>query len=350
MRTFLCFLVILVTSVEWSNAQDEHFSQFYAFPVQLNPSLAGAYNGTYRMTAINRDQWNNNLESPYRTFAAGGDTRFKMSFGNKRTKDHFGLGLFFVSDRVSLFQASTNQISTYFAYHKRLGDKIPSYLGVGVKMGIIQKNINYDNLTFQDQFNQLNGYDGQTIENLPPNNFGFFDMSVGLNYNINLEKTNYYLGVAAHHVTNPRTSFFFRLRNVNPSIDISQKLASRYVLHLSMDKQLNYKWSVQPRIVYQLQGEDNQLDLGTNIEYTFQSQRTGLIAGIWLTMIDDLDSLHPENITPLIGIRQGMFIFGFSYDVHLRDTFDSPFGFNTFEFSIRFTGEHSNDATFCPTF
>lgn len=350
MRAFLCFLLFLIFNCESSLAQDEHFSQFYALPVQMNPALAGAYSGTYRMTAINRDQWNNNLESPYRTFAAGGDTKFKMSFGKKRTKDHFGLGLFFISDRVAQFQAFTNQISTYFAYHKRLGDKTPSFLGVGLKMGIVQKNINYDNLNFQDQFNQLNGYDGETIENLPPNNFGFFDMSLGLNYNINLDKTNYYLGVAAHHITNPRTSFFFRQRNVNPTVDISQKLASRYVAHLSMDRQINYKWSVQPRIVFQIQDQDNQLDIGTNFEYTFQSQKTGLIAGLWLTTLDDLDALHVENITPLLGIRQGMFILGFSYDVHLRDTLNSPFGFNTFEFSIRFTGEHSNDDTFCPTF
>jgi len=350
MKAIIPFILLITLFCAPIQAQDEHFSQFYAIPIHMNPALAGAYGGTYRMTVINRDQWNNNLESPYRTFAAGGDTKFKLNFGKRKTQDHFGMGLFFISDRVARFQAYTNQMSAYFAYHKRLGDKVPSYLGIGAKFGVIQKNINYDNLTFEDQFNQLNAYEGQTIDGPPPNNFGFFDMSVGLNYHLDMDKVDYFIGFAAHHITNPSTSFYFRLRIANPSIDISQQLDSRYVAHFSMDRKISQKWALQPRIVYQIQGEDNQLDLGTNVEYTFESLSSGLILGMWLTTIDDLDGMHVENLTPLIGLRQGMFILGFSYDIHLRDVLDSPFGFNTFEFSIRFTGEHNNDATYCPTF
>lgn len=331
-------------------AQDEHFSQFYAVPIQFNPALAGTHQGSYRLSAIYRDQWSNNLDSPYSTFATGLDTQFKMKFGSKTTDDHFGLGLYFVSDRVAVFQANTNHVSTFFAYHKRLSKRIPSYLGAGVKLGVVQRNINYDNLTFQDQFNQINGFDLPTGETLPPNNFGYFDMSFGLNYYIELENTTYYAGLAAHHFTNPSTSFYAKLQAPNPSIDISQKLDTRLVFHLSMDQKLSYQVALQPRFVYQQQGEDNQLDLGTNIEYTFESQKTALILGIWLTMINDLDGMHPDNITPLLGIRQGQFILGFSYDVSLRDTFDSPFGFNTFEFSIRYSGHVDNETSFCPTF
>ena len=64
------FLYLFVFSIGFSNAikaQDEHFSQFYAIPVQMNPALAGASNGTYRISAINRDQWNNN-QGQWRTF------------------------------------------------------------------------------------------------------------------------------------------------------------------------------------------------------------------------------------------------------------------------------------------
>jgi len=316
----------------------------------MNPALSGAYEGTYRMTAIHRDQWSNNLESPYKTFAAGGDTRFKMKFGNRRTKDHFGLGLLFVSDRVAEFQTNTNKISAYFSYHKRLGAKNKSYLAAGTKLGIIQRNINYDNLTFQDQFNQINAFNLETGENLPPNNIGTMDVSLGLNYYINVDKTSYYFGAAAHHLTQPNISYFSRSDNINPSTDISQSLSRRYVIHASMEQQLSYRLSLQPRVVYQQQSEDNQLDLGTNIEYTFQEQQTSIILGAWITYLNDLNGGHIENITPLVGIRQGLFILGFSYDIGLRDTLSSPFGFNTFELSLRFSGIHSNENAFCPTF
>lgn len=331
------------------NAQDEHFSQFFAIPIHLNPALSGAYEGTYRMTAIYRDQWNNALESPYKTFAAGGDTKFFL--GNKKqVTDHFGLGLFFVSDRVVKFQMNTNKISGYFSYHKKLGDRKPSYLGVGTKFGIIQRNVNYDNVFFQDQFNQIDAFNNATQESLPPNNIGVFDLSVGLNYFVTLEKSKYYLGAAIHHVSTPNISFFSKLANPNPSIDLDQKLNRKLTVHLSLDRSISYRVSLQPRLVYQKQGEDNQIDLGFNVEYTLESQKTGLIAGLWFTGLDDLDGYHMENVTPLVGIRQGQFILGLSYDIHLRDTLDSVFGFNTFELSIRFSGEHSNENSFCPTF
>ncbi len=343
----LCFLSVITEM----SSQDEHFSQFYAIPIHMNPALAGAYQGTYRMTAVFRDQWNNALESPFKTFAAGGDTRFDLNFGKLKTKDHLGLGLFFVSDRVSEYQSSVNKVSAYFAYHKRLGDKIPSYLGAGMKLGVIQRNINYDNITFQDQFNQINEFNLPTGEVLPPNNIGGVDISLGLNYYINPDRTTrYYIGLAAHHLTNPNISYFNRPQNPNPLIDLSQTLDSKYVFHLSMDKELKYRLDLQPRFVYQVQRDNTQYDLGSNIQYTFKSLESALILGMWLTIIDDLDGIHVENLTPLLGIKKGMFIFGMSYDIHLRDTFHSTFGFNTFEFSIRFIGEHDNESTFCPTF
>ena len=349
MKRTLLILLVCFNYLALS-AQDEHFSQFYAMPIQMNPALAGAYEGTYRMSLIYRDQWSNNLDSPYKTIAAGGDTRFKVDFGNKNFKDHFGVGLYFTSDRVAEFQSFSNQVAGYFAYHKKLTDRVPSYLGAGIKLGVIQRNINYDNLTFQDQFNQINAFEGFTSETLPPNNLGFFDTSFGLNYFVNADKTRYYAGFAIHHLTNPNISFFSRIDNPNPNLDLSETLDSRYVFHLSMDTEIQYRLELQPRVIYQSQGNDNQLDIGTNIKYTFESLNSGLVLGMWVTAINDLDGTHLENITPLLGLIQGNFIFGFSYDIHLRDTFNTPFGFNTFEFSIRFSGEHVNDANFCPTF
>ncbi len=331
-------------------AQDETFSQFYAIPIHMNPALTGAYDGTYRLTAVYRDQWNNNLGSPFKTFAAGGDTKFQLKFGNRTLKDHFGMGLFFVSDRVTLYQASTNKVSGYFAYHKKLGDRMPSYLGAGLKLGIIQRNINYDNITFGDQFNQIDAFDQATQETLPPNNIGVFDVSLGLNYYIKVDKTKYYLGFAGHHLTNPNISFFNRLDNINPSTITDQKLQSKYVAHFSMDTELQYRLELQPRIIYQTQGPDNSLSIGTNVQYTFRSEDTGLVLGLWLTAISDLDGTQISHVTPLVGLIKDAFIFGFSYDVGMRDTFNNPFNLNTLEFSIRFSGEHENQSNFCPSF
>jgi type IX secretion system PorP/SprF family membrane protein len=332
------------------SAQDEHFSQFYAIPMHMNPALTGAYEGTYRMNLVYRSQWGNTFNTPYRTIAAGGDTRIPIKIQKRSTGDHIGIGLFFINDEVSEFQASANKLSAYGAYHKKLGKKNTSFIGAGIKLGIIQRNINYGNLNFQDQFNQVDGFDLPSNELFPPNNFGRIDVSTGINYSIQLPKSTYYVGVGYHHITNPTFSYFSLIDPPPSDADISQVLESKLSVHLSIDKKLNYDWIFQPRIVYQMQGIHNQIDLGSNIEYIFDTRNSAIVFGLWATGLSDLDGFHIENITPLIGLRQKQFILGLSYDVHLRDTFDSVFGYNTFELSLRFSGVHENSNGFCPTF
>lgn len=53
------------------NAQNPHFSQFYTFASQLNPSLVGNYDGSYRVAAVYRNQWSSALQqSGYTTIGA----------------------------------------------------------------------------------------------------------------------------------------------------------------------------------------------------------------------------------------------------------------------------------------
>ena len=331
-------------------SQDERFSQFYAMPMHINPAMTGAYEGTYRLTAVYRDQWYNSLGSSFKTMAAGGDTRFQPTFGGRQLKDHLGLGLFFVSDRITIYQATTNKLSGYLSYHKKLGNRIPSYLAGGIQFGVIQRNINYDNLTFGDQFNQLDAYDRPTSESLPPNNLGVFNFSLGVSYYIQMEKNKYYIGVAAHNLGNPNISFFSRQDNLNPSTIIDQTLPTRYTVHLSMDMNLKYGMELQPRFIYQKQAQDNLLSLGTNVEYTFQQKEFALIGGLWVNIINDLDGTRMSHITPLVGVKKGAFTFGFSYDWGLQDVSNNPFHLNSFEFSIRFSGDYFNEDGFCPSF
>ena len=48
-------------------AQDVHFSQFYAAPLLVNPAQTGNFSGTARVGANYRDQWGS-ITVPYRTF------------------------------------------------------------------------------------------------------------------------------------------------------------------------------------------------------------------------------------------------------------------------------------------
>ena len=296
----ISFLLVLLSTV--LSAQDEHFSQFYAIPMHMNPALTGAYAGTYRMNLVYRSQWGSTFDTPYKTIAAGGDTRISLKRNNNKSVDQIGIGLIFINDEVAEFQVSTNKLSAYSAYHIQLGGKNKAYLGAGLKIGVIQRNLNYGNLTFQDQFNQVDGFDQPTNEFLPPNNFGRMDLSTGINYSMELPGSRIYLGLGYHHFTRPSFSFYNQLEPVPAGIDVSQSLDPKLTAHFSLDKKLNYSLELQPRVIYQQQGIHNQVDIGSNIEYTFDSRATSFVLGLWLTGINDLDGFHLENVTPLLSL------------------------------------------------
>ncbi len=162
-------------------AQDHHFTQFYAAPLQLNPALTGAFDGKYRVGGVYRDQWRALLDQPYKTFAFGADMRFAMN-QTASAKDKIGVGVTFMNDRVDQIGFSTTQLGISAAYHKSLNTQNSQYLSAGFQFGLNQRNVNYDYLSFQDQFNGISKFDNLTYEKLPENNFGFGDLSLGVNY------------------------------------------------------------------------------------------------------------------------------------------------------------------------
>src|SRR5436853_6938673 len=57
MKKFLSTLVVSVALASVTNAQDPHFSQFFASPLTLNPALTGKFDGTLRVAGNYRNQW-----------------------------------------------------------------------------------------------------------------------------------------------------------------------------------------------------------------------------------------------------------------------------------------------------
>jgi len=162
-------------------AQDKHFTQFFAVPTLTNPALAGAFQGRYRMGIVRRDQWRQTLDQPYVTFAGGVDVRFNTDH-KKVVSDAVGVGLSFFNDKVDDSGFRTTQMALSGAFHKALDNSGVHYLTIGGQMAINQRSVNYENLTFEDQYNGTSGFTLPTGELLPENNFAFFDLALGINY------------------------------------------------------------------------------------------------------------------------------------------------------------------------
>ncbi|MEM1319767.1 MAG: PorP/SprF family type IX secretion system membrane protein [Bacteroidota bacterium] len=340
----LLFLAFLI----WNSAeaQDKQFTQFYASPLTLNPALTGAYNGRFRVSGIYREQWRGALESPYETFAAAVDVRFDAEL-DSRYKDAFAIGLLFFNDKVGGIDFSTNQIAISGAFHKGLDFDKKQFLSVGFQAGILQRNINYEDLFFDDQFNDLNGFDRPTGEDLPENNFSFSDLSVGLNYTFTPKKrTTFFAGFALHHILTPDVSFF------SPEDGGNSQLFTKLSAQLSADLPLTDRLSLQPRFLYAQQGPHMQVNTGTNLRIRVNDYNSNsLHIGSWVRPVsNEQDEITLDAVIVLVGFEFNNVLFGLSYDVNIDSyrTFDQ--GQNAIEFSATYLGSFEDESILCPKF
>ncbi len=345
---------ILVISSWQVVAQDQHFTQFYAAPLTLNPALTGTFEGKYRFAAIYRDQWRSVLENPYITFGGAVDLRFERASRRKKSYDAIGAGVQFFNDRVPSVDFTTNQIMLSGAYHKALDKGKSQFLTVGVQFGIMQRNINYEKLSFNDQFNGTDGYTDPTREALPENNFSFGDISAGLHYSFAPKKRiGVFLGGAIHHITEPQTSFFVnRGEDENAEFVGDSKLFRKYTLHAGFLIPIGEKVQITPRGLAYMQGPHLAANAGSNIRFLVNDvSGTALHIGGWARSVKNEDSqFSMDALVMMMGIEVNNFLIGFSYDANLNVLNNLNKRQGAFEVSIAFLGQYESDTVLCPKF
>ena len=334
-------------------AQDQHFTQFYAAPLTLNPALTGSIDAKYRMGLIYRDQWRNVLDNPSTTIAGSLDLRFPIVWRGAPLKDAAGIGLLFFNDKNPGTDFTTNQLALSGAYHKALTKFGDQFLSLGVQIGLSQRNVNYENLTFQDQFNGTTGYTNATGEELPPNNFSFADFSVGLNYSYApINKTGFFAGFGIHHVTEPQMSFYFD--EVEPETSPDNRLLIKYNGQLSLQVPVGKKLVLSPRVLFSSQGPHTEINAGNNFRILVSDiDNTAIHIGSWARMAGNFDdSFSMDALILMVGFEVGDFLVGASYDASLNDLQVTTSGISrsALEFSIVFLGEYENEEIQCPKF
>lgn len=348
MRLVLLIVTLYALLPSFAQAQDKHFTQFYASPLTLNPALTGASAGKYRAGIIYRSQWKGVLDNPFNTYAGSIDLKFRVMPKNP-SKDYLGVGILFYSDKVAGIDFSNTQMAISGAYHKSLDPRDRQYISMGVQLGLSQRNVNISQLTFQDQFNGINGYTiARSQEVLPENNFGYSDLSIGLNYAGAIGKnSHYYLGGAMHHVLAPKITFY-RDEDAYGSARLFRKYSGQF----SADLYLGRDVSVLPRFLVAVQGPHMEINAGSNIKFKFNGYSPySFHLGAWARPVrDEKSQVFLDAVVLMTGIEMGGLIMGFSYDVSLSDLTTYQKGQNAFELSVVFIGEYENDEVMCPKF
>lgn len=334
------------------SAQDADFSQHYATPLNLNPALCGSYNGTYRVGGIYRDAWRSFSAVPLSSYVFNGEYRFKMSEGMKYS-DYGGGGIRFFSDQTPTIDQNTNAIHATFAYHKAMSQFDAHYLSIGFEAGLVQKNINYENLTFADQYNNIDEFVGYTKEDLQPNNFGFADFSTGISYSGTLNDLNsIQVGISLKHLTTPNISFWRKNLSKDSKLVKVNRLPLLIGFQTSSEHKLRFNLSLLPRIILQYQGANHiQAFTGSTVRMGIGLEgKSAVHVGGFVRMIKHKEQYGIAHVTPFVGFEYHDLLIGFSYDLHLGTLGYRPKHKGIFEFSVRYTGEVEENSAFCPEF
>lgn len=348
----IILLFLVCTLALSANAQDQHFTQFYAAPLALNPAMTGNFSGRYRVGMIYRDQWRGVFDQPYKTFAAAVDVRFDVA-GNSRYKDAVGIGLMFFSDQVAGIDFETNQIALSGSFHKALGYEDTQTLSGGIQLGLLQRSIGYERLDFDDEFNSIDGFTLGTGEDLPENIIAFSDINLGLNYTLQFgKKTVLNVGASMHHVLRPNVSFYQSEPDDGEIPPGESELYARYGGQLSFQFPVGERMALIPRALFSKQGPHMELTAGSNIRIPVDTYSGNAIQfGFWARPVsNEDDSFSLDALIAMIGMEWNGVLFGLSYDVNLDDLTVHQQGQQSFEISVIYLGDFDNENLLCPKF
>ncbi len=207
-RSLLLSLLAAFCSPLAGRAQDIHFSQFYEAAMLRNPALTGIFSGDYKVGLNYRSQWNS-ISAPFQTILGSGEMRLPV---NDETGDCFSFGMTTTYDRAGTINFSSLQVMPVVAYNKAMGDDHGTYLSAGFSGGYVQRSVDATRMTFDNQYVSGAGYDPAAAsgETMSFQTLRHWDVSAGLSLNSSLgeyNRTNYYLGVAAFHLTQPKQAF-----------------------------------------------------------------------------------------------------------------------------------------------
>src|ERR1043165_110925 len=238
-----------------SSAQDIHFSQFNFSPLNQNPANTNLFDGDYRFVANYRNQWPS-VPVRYNTFSISGE----MNFLTLKNNDRLGAGLVFFFDRAGDSRFTSLNTALSISYIKSLDKNFHHALSGGLQFGIVNRNINYSKLNFDNQWNG-DVFDPNIAidENMAKTRFNYFDLGVGLAYRYTkTERTNFTFGFSAVHLTQPKQTFFG---------DNSVKLNPRFTVHTRVQAKVAKRWDVLPELMFQMQDSKYEVGYGAHAKY-----------------------------------------------------------------------------------
>lgn len=295
---------------------DPHFSQFYAYPLGINPGLTGVNEGDFRANAVFRTQWNQ-VMTPYVTKGMSADIVTPKNL-------NFGINLLDQSAGDGGYHYQHGYLTIAYS-GVRFGEDENQQVTFGIQVGALARKFDPSKFQFGDQWNAITGYDPtiSSADQLRRTSSSDLDMGAGVSYADAREQAPVKLfgGVAAYHLNRPQDPFITQ--------SIAQSLPMRFVLHGGVQWSLNERLTITPQFLIMKQGTALEQMAGISMRTLFAAS-TDLVAGVNYRIND--------AIAPYLGFGFQQWVVGVSYDVATGNLAKAVPGTSSLEVSISYTG------------
>lgn len=284
-----CFYILLLLPF-WASSQDMHFSQWHKNPLFQSPALAGSFDGSYRITAHQREQWAS-VSVPFQSTTVGFDMPYKSwGFGAQFLRDQSG------SSRLSLTQLSL-----------LLSRSLENWR-LGLQMGFVQQHIDFSDLVFIDNTEEIFSLSKSYI-----------DLGLGLYKDIYFTSSNINIGYSIFHLNTPNRSFFAS----------EDRLKVKHSLVSEWNYPLNSQWTLVPSMQWQSQQKQREWTIGSLLRLDISDlyyKNIQLEGGGYYRFGD--------AVSVLLGLHLGQSQLAFSYDWNVSELVPASNALGAWELSF----------------
>lgn len=325
-RNACIFTVVLLLGAVRLTAQDPQFTQFYAAPTYLNPAFAGTLDDN-RFVMNYRHQW---------PAVSGAFVTHNASYDQYISGIKSGIGVLFTHDRAGTGALTRTNIAVQYAYEFQLNRKVS--VRPAVQIGIGQRSLNFNRLTFGDQLlrNNAPGSIDPDIVQFADQNVLYPDFGTGAL----LYSDKFWFGLSAHHINRPNESLLQK----------DSRLPVRYSMHGGYRLRINERYYNKPTqhlvtaFNYRSQGDFDQLDVGVYYEYD------PVTFGIWYRGLPGIKQstsnyTNHDALALMLGIEIKKFYIGYSYDITISNLAVNTGGSHEISVMAKFAGKRRKKKT-----
>ncbi|MFT3679577.1 MAG: PorP/SprF family type IX secretion system membrane protein [Ferruginibacter sp.] len=315
---YLMIALLLLAGKDTGAQVDPHFSQYYAYPMYLNPAFTGVINGDYRATAIYKNQWLS-VGRPYSTVGLSLDMTTPTGL-------NIGTNIFTQTAGDGGYRYTQGSVSVSY---QGLHFDPDGYQRVifGLQAGFISRRFDPSKLRFGDQWTPNIRIDPvvPTAEIFSQTSASSFDAGAGIAYEDDRPENtvNVYGGFSMNHLTRPIDPFII---SGNKS-----KLPYRYTYYGGARIKLTNGSSFTPHFIYMRQGNAEERTFGGYFQKPTSRENVDFMAG--------LSYRYKDAFIPYAGLKYSNVQFGISYDATTSTLGRSVMFTNSFELSITVIGK-----------